>query len=528
MEPHEKEIRELRRLLRDLVALSTTPAIWVGRDLPHIADGLTDILLHTLRADAVYVALNAGVAIEAIRAEKHPGFKAEVERLRRETGQDGFFIETGDLPAWPSQLRIAIHPIGLSRDGYVAVGCSDPDFPGESESLLLSVAANQAAVAMQTARLRVRTEAALAASQRLAAIVETSDDAIVSKDLNGIVTSWNPAAERMFGFTAEEMTGRSIRILIPLELQDDEDRILATIARGERIEHFETVRLTKSGQRIDVSLTVSPVKDESGRIVGAAKIARDITQRKKTETALRTTERLAAVGRLASTVAHEINNPLEAVTNLIFLAKESAVRDDVRLFLGQADEEIGRISQLTKQTLGFYRDTNTVTAVKVGALLDPLISAFAPRMRNKGVEICPEILADPEIEAIPGEMRQLLANLMSNSMDAVEEGGRIHIRVSALDGGNGRQPGGVRVTVADSGSGISASVREHIFEPFFSTKKDVGTGLGLWVCKNIVDKHHGSIRLKSSTAAGKSWTVISVFLPSMAQGVVQEVLMEAV
>jgi signal transduction histidine kinase len=157
-----------------------------------------------------------------------------------------------------------------------------------------------------------------------------------------------------------------------------------------------------------------------------------------------------------------------------------------------------------------------------------LISAFAPRMRNKGVEICPEILGDPEIEAIPGEMRQLLANLLSNSMDAIEEGGQIHIRVSARDGSNGRQPSGVRVTVADSGSGIPAAVREHIFEPFFTTKKDVGTGLGLWVCKNIVDKHHGSIRLKSSTAVGKSWTVISVFLPSVAQGAIQEVLMEAV
>lgn len=529
MEPHEKEIRQLRRLLRDLVALSTTPAIWVGRDLPHIASGLADILLHTLHADAVYVAIHSGVPIEKVRADKHPGFKAEVDRLRAEAGHEGLFVESSILTAWTSELRIAVYPIGLSgNDGFVAVGCSDSDFPAESESLLLSVAANQAAVAVQTARLRVRTEASLAASQRLAAIVETSDDAIVSKDLNGIVTSWNPAAERMFGFTAEEMTGQSIRILIPPELQDDEDRILATIARGERIQHFETVRLTKSGQRIDVSLTVSPVKDEGGRIVGAAKIARDITQRKKTETALRTTERLAAVGRLAATVAHEINNPLEAVTNLVFLAKESATRDDVRRFLEQADEEIGRISQLTKQTLGFYRDTNTVTPVKLGALLDPLISAFAPRKRNKGIEICPEILDDPEIEAIPGEMRQLLANLLSNSMDAVEEGGRIHIRVSASGGRNADQPGGVRVTIADSGSGISADVREHIFEPFFTTKKDVGTGLGLWVCKNIVDKHHGSIRLRSSTVVGKSWTVISVLLPSLAQGALQEVLMETV
>jgi len=438
VQPHETEIRELRRLLRDLVALSTTPAIWVGRELPHIADGLADILLHTLPAEAVYVVFYSGVPIEGIRAAKHPGFKAEVERLRKEAEGEGFFVESAFSSSWPSPLRVALYPIGLSKDdGFVAVGSSSPSFPSEAESLLLSVAASQAGVAIQNARLRARAEVerqrfgellaqapaaigllagpehlwvyvnenyirvtgrsnasdflgktvqeslpeiktqpyialldqvyrsgqpyvgsemkailnrghiglpeeayfdfvyqpmrspegevqgilvhavevtekvlarrqlegALVASQRLAAIVESSDDAIVSKDLNGVVTSWNPAAERMFGYSAKEMIGRSIRTIIPPELQDDEDRILASLARGERIEHFETVRVAKSGERIDVSLTISPVKDETGRIVGAAKIARDITERKKTERALRTTERLAAVGRLAATVA---------------------------------------------------------------------------------------------------------------------------------------------------------------------------------------------------------------------------------
>ncbi|HEV2132935.1 MAG TPA: PAS domain S-box protein [Terracidiphilus sp.] len=662
MQEHEYETRELRRLLRDLVALSSTPAMWVGRELPHIADGFADMLLHTLGADAVYVALYSGGLIEGIRAGKHPGFKAEVERLRKRAHSQGFAVESAVLSSWPSQLRVALYPIGLAKDdGFVAVGSSDPNFPSETESLLLSVAANQAAVAVQAARLRMKAEmerqrfaelvaeapaaigvlqgpehrwayvnkhyvrvtgrrnasdfigktigeslpeimtqqflelldqvygsgrpyfgcevkaslnrghagqpeevyfdfvyqpirsaegevegilvhavevtekvlarrkieSALVASQRLAAIVDSSYDAIASKDLNGIVTSWNPAAEKIFGFTAEEMIGRSIRCLIPPELQEDEDRILATIARGERIDHFETVRLTKSGERIDVSLTVSPVKDEAGRIVGAAKIARDITERKKTEQALRTTERLAAVGRLAATVAHEINNPLEAVTNLIYLAKAGAVREEIREFLARAEEEIERISQLTKQTLGFYRETKTATAVKVGDLLNPLMMVFASRLRNKGAEIYPEILEHPEIKAIPGEIRQLLANLLSNSIDAVQEGGRIHIRVSRGDARNGEQRSGVRITVADSGSGISSAAREHIFEPFFTTKKDVGTGLGLWVCKNIVENHQGSLRLKSSTKPGKSWTVVSIFLPSFEEDAVRKVVTQA-
>ena len=356
-------------------------------------------------------------------------------------------------------------------------------------------------------------KAAEEARRRLAAIVESSDDAIVGKDLNGIVMSWNPGAERMFGYSAKEMIGRPITTIIPLELQEDEQRILETIGRGERVEHFETVRLTKSGERIDVSLTVSPVKDDAGKVIGAAKTARDITQQKKTEQALRMTERLASVGRMAATVAHEINNPLEAVTNLVYLAKGSAASNEVQEYLNAIEEELNRISHITKQTLGFYRETIAPSAVRVGEMLNPLISVLGKRARNKGIEIRPEIRHDPEIYAVAGEIRQLIANLLTNSIDAVGSGGLIRIRVGA-NRLNGKNPTGIRITIADSGRGIPPAARPKLFEPFFTTKKDVGTGLGLWVCTNIVQRHHGSIRVKSSTTPGRSWTVFSVFLPT--------------
>ena len=349
--------------------------------------------------------------------------------------------------------------------------------------------------------------------RRLAAIVESSDDAIVGKDLNGIVMSWNPGAERIFGYSANEMIGRPITTIIPLELREDEQRILETIGRGERVEHFETVRLTKSGERIDVSLTVSPVKDDAGKVIGAAKTARDITQQKKIEQALRMTERLASVGRMAATVAHEINNPLEAVTNLVYLAKGSAVRDDVREYLNTIEEELNRISHITKQTLGFYRETIAPSAVRVGEMLNPVISLLSMRLRNKGIEIRPEIRQDLEIYAVAGEIRQLIANLLNNSIDAVDSGGLIRIRVDA-NRLNGHDPTGIRITIADSGRGIPSSARSKLFEPFFTTKQDVGTGLGLWVCTNIVQRHHGSIRVKSCPEPGRSWTVFSVFLPT--------------
>jgi PAS domain S-box-containing protein len=356
-------------------------------------------------------------------------------------------------------------------------------------------------------------KAAEEARRRLAAIVEASDDAIVGKDLNGIVMSWNPGAERMFGYSANEMIGRPITTIIPPELERDEQMILETIGRGERVEHFETVRLTKSGERIDVSLTISPLRNDAGRVIGAAKTVRDITQQKKTEQALRTAEKLASVGRMAATVAHEINNPLEAVTNLLYLAKRSSALSDVQEYLSAIEEELNRISLITKQTLGFYRETIAPSPVRVGEMLNPLIAVLGRRARNNRVEIRLEIRRDPEIYAIAGEIRQLIANLLNNSIDAVDPGGLIRIRIDA-NGLNGQHPTGIRITIADSGRGISPCARSKLFEPFFTTKKDVGTGLGLWVCANIVQRHYGSIRVKSSTVPGRSWTVFSVFLPT--------------
>ncbi len=356
-------------------------------------------------------------------------------------------------------------------------------------------------------------KAAEEASQRLAALVESSDDAIVSKDLNGIVTSWNPAAERMFGFTAREMIGRSITTIIPPELRDDETRILSTIARGERIEHFDTVRMKKSGETIDVSLTVSPLKDETGRIVGAAKIARDITQRKKEERSLRMAERLAAVGRLAATVAHEINNPLEAVTNLVYLARTRSTSQEVLDFLGTAEDELARVGHLIRQTLGFYRETNGARRVRPSDLVNSVVAIFANRARNRRIDIVSEFHDDPWVNAIPGEIRQVLANLVSNSIDAISGPGRITIRVSSSRHWKGNCEPGARITVADSGSGIPPEAFRNIFEPFFTTKRDVGTGLGLWVCRSIVETHKGTIRGRTRSKPGQSWTVFSLFLP---------------
>jgi PAS domain S-box-containing protein len=372
---------------------------------------------------------------------------------------------------------------------------------------------NEFEVRRELEQSQARLQEALDASQRLAAIVESSDDAIIGKDLSGIVTSWNSCAERMFGFSAEEMIGQSIRRVIPPDVFADEDRIMSAVARGERTEHFETVRKRRDGECIEVSLTLSPVFGENGDIAGVASITRDISQQKRVEKALHTTERLATVGRMAATIAHEINNPLEAVTNLVFLAQSCMSDDSGKMFLQQAQQELARVALLTKQTLGFYRETKDARELTLGELVTPLVSVFSARARNKQISIETQIRRDPKLQGIPGEIRQLFANLLNNSIDAAPHRGRIVIRVSSAREYSGARRDGVRLTVCDNGPGIAAEVRKKLFEPFFTTKKEVGTGLGLWVSTNVVRKHEGSIRVRSSMESGKSWTTFSVFLP---------------
>jgi PAS domain S-box-containing protein len=352
------------------------------------------------------------------------------------------------------------------------------------------------------------------ATRTLAAIVESCDDAIVSKDLNGIVTSWNASAERIFGYRAEEMIGQPIIRIIPPELQDDEKRILEKIRRGERIEHFETVRLSKSGRRIEVSLTISPVKDDSGRVIGAAKVARDISDRKRTDEQLRRAEKLAAAGQLAASIAHEINNPMQALTNLLSLiGYRSSLDEDTRQLVTLADAELIRMSHITRQMLSFYRQSSVPVPVKVTEVMEDVLELFLMRMRSNDIKLRRQYEFAGEIQAFPTELRQLFANLVSNAVEAIGHGGQIQVHIAPARDWGAPERTGVRVVVADNGPGIQGELRSRIFDAFVTTKDEKGTGLGLWVVRGIVTKHGGFIRMRSSTRPKRSGTVFSVFLP---------------
>lgn len=436
---------------------------------------------------------------EAI-ARRRRGISEEVEiRYRRKDGSE-LWARVSTAPIFGEQGEF---------EGAVGVHSDVTDRRRAEQALRKREAELSEAERVAVTERKTAEEAEL----RLAAIVESSYDPIISKDLKGIITSWNAAATRMFGYSAEEAIGKSILILIPPELQAEENTTLSRLRAGERIENYETWRVKKNGERLEVSLTISPIKNSAGVVIGASKIARDITQRKRTEEALRTSEKIAGMGRLAATVAHEINNPLESVMNLVYLARTAA--DDpskVAEYLGVAEEELVRIAHLTKQTLGFYREQAGIAKVRAGGLLRQLILVLSTKAKNKRVSIDLELVSDPEIRVNAGELRQLLANFLSNSIDACNLEGSIRVRVSRQFSYRLRRHG-LRITVADNGTGIKRSDRERLFQPFFTTKKDVGTGLGLWVCKEIVDKHEGRITLRSDATPGRSWTVISVFLP---------------
>jgi two-component system, chemotaxis family, CheB/CheR fusion protein len=361
---------------------------------------------------------------------------------------------------------------------------------------------------------RQRSEAELSAEdtqRRLAAIVESSDDAIYSTTLDGTVLSWNRAAQALYGYAASDVLGRSWTAAIPPDRGDEFQTSFDQLVRGQRVASHKTERLRKDGSRVSILLSLSPLRDEKGHVVGVSSIARDITAQQQTEEALRRSEKLANAGRLTAVIAHEINNPLEAVTNLLYLARQDPTRADEHLQM--AEREVQRIAEIVQQTLGFVRDVSDAAPISVSATLDEVVHLYLARLNAKNIHTEIEFADDDVVQAFGGELRQLFSNLIANAIEALDEGGVLRLRVTRTrTWQNGRRPG-VRILVADSGSGIRPEDRARIFEPFFTTRRDSGTGLGLWLSEGIVRKHGGCIRLRTCTRVGRTGTVFAIFLP---------------
>jgi two-component system, LuxR family, sensor kinase FixL len=363
---------------------------------------------------------------------------------------------------------------------------------------------------------RKRTEAELS---RLAAIVESSDDAIISKNLDGTIVTWNAGAEQMFGYSAGEVLGRHISILAPPDSSCELSAILEKIRRGERVDHFETVRVRKDGRRIDVSVTISPVRSATGQILGAAAIKRDITLQKRATEEVRTmtqqlwqAAKLASVGELAASIAHELNNPLATVT----LRVESVLRrtpedDPRRKALEIVEQESRRMGDLVANLLQFSRKADgQISTVDIRQELSKAVDLVQHVFRKRLIDVVQDATSNtPTIFADRQKLRQVFLNLLTNAGDAMPQGGTLTLRTAAITTDNGNPA--VLIELADTGTGISAGNLDRIMEPFFTTKEEgKGTGLGLAICRRIVQEHQGTMQVFSELGKG---TTVRLVLP---------------
>ena len=276
----------------------------------------------------------------------------------------------------------------------------------------------------------------------------------------------------------------------------------------------QRVRRTDTGAEVTVSVNATPVRDSSGNVTMAVVTVEDITAMRQAEESLRTSEKLAAVGRMAGTLAHEINNPLDAVNNLVYLLlHDSKLDEHGRECVQLLQRELERIQHIVANTLSFYRDSSSPVQVNLSQVLDSVLTLDARKIERKHLQISKHIEANVSVMGFPGELRQVFLNLVTNAIEATPDRGKLRIHIVRSRQWQKEDVVGARVVIADNGHGISTEQRSKLFQPFFTTKGEQGTGLGLWVSQGIVRKHQGEIRLRSTTRFGRSGTCFSVFLP---------------
>jgi signal transduction histidine kinase len=372
-------------------------------------------------------------------------------------------------------------------------------------------------------------EALFKAGALQSAIFNSANFSSIATDAQGVIQIFNVGAERMLGYTAAEVMNK----ITPADISDPQEVIVRAAALSLELgttitpgfealvfkasrgieDIYELTYIRKDGSRFPAVVSVTALRDTQNAIIGYLLIGTDNTARKHAEEALLRSEMLASAGRMAASIAHEINNPLEAIMNTLYLARRTDHLPRAALeYLDIADGELMRIAHITRQTLGFYREFSAATSNSTTSLIDSVISLLQSKIKANGARVEQQGDASLLVMGVTGELRQVMANLLANSLDAIGQNGRIVLRASAsVDPIDGRRR--VRITVSDYGHGMVAATAKQIFNPFFTTKGSVGIGLGLWVCKQLVEKNGGSIKVRSSMEGDHRGTTFSIVLP---------------
>jgi PAS domain S-box-containing protein len=366
-----------------------------------------------------------------------------------------------------------------------------------------------------------RAEELFQSEQQLRTTLDSIGDGVITCNANGRVQMMNPVARELTGWSLAEARGELLEKVFHIVNETTREPVETPVAKVKRLNRIvgmanHTMLIRKDGTELNIADSGAPIRDKKGETTGIVLVFRDITMERKTQDTLIANEKLAVAGRLAATIAHEIHNPLDSVSNLLYLMRNGASPEEANQFMDMAEQELTRVTQISRAMLGLYRESKAPVVVDLKEMLQEILLLLERRMADLGVRISTDIPKPISVAAFPAELRQVFTNLITNAAEAAGAGGEVKISIepqaAGMDESGQKMQAGATVTIADSGPGIPEEVRPHLFQPFFTTKGEHGTGLGLWVSRGIINKHGGTISLESDATDGAHGTVVSVFL----------------
>ena len=367
---------------------------------------------------------------------------------------------------------------------------------------------------------RHRAEELFLSEQHLRTTLSSIGDGVITCDAEGRIQTMNPVAEKLTGWTEAEAQNLPLDDVFRIVNETTRQPVENPVAKVQRLKGIVTIGnhttlLRKDGSEFSVDDSGAPIRNAAGQITGIVMVFRDITLELKTRAALLANEKLAVAGRLAATIAHEIHNPLDSVSNLIYLLQHEHTEEESKQFLQMAQRELARVTQISRAMLSLYRESKAPVAVNLKEMLDDLLLLMQHHYQLLGVTVSADLPSEIAVEGFPAELRQVFTNLIGNAAEAACQGGNVTVRITSQPAQAASSPAleaGAIVEITDNGPGIPPENREHLFQPFFTTKGEHGTGLGLWVSQGIIHKHAGSIDLISRTDGPNHGTTARVFL----------------